>query len=437
MSLRSLLKQSPRFDAPALPGLNSLRGAASRILARWPDVVAEPPENDRDRLVGEMRRRLEADDWGNLPISYVTAAARALFDSVRRSRPDLEGVRNFYFEELRVSTRRSFLNAMASIYVGSYVPDALHTRALAEALRFSRSRLGPRWAKLEDAVPEWLDPVDAPGAIAACMVGVDDAWSELKTIGFSSPHAPGLMDHAHLSYVTRLGPKLRQRSELERLFGWLRPERQAARMSGAAEAISAVLDHWRDGDPEDEDQRYITETLVGCYGDPRVSGGGAWAGVAAPYQAVILRWLTKENILFFLDVVSEVETSHMWEPRREFWLSLYDQGRIKNAWVAFSSEAARHARRRAAARSGQNTLSFGLQTAGGSRVNTSLLILEIGNKILVEGSHSYKIHLFRAGVPKTPPLYLPRYDCEVIRLTAGAEAKSHNGNWQGWVLERI
>ncbi len=83
------------------------------------------------------------------------------------------------------------------------------------------------------------------------------------------------------------------------------------------------------------------------------------------------------------------------------------------------------------------TLRYGLQTAGGSRLYTSLLILKIGSKILVEGSHNYKIHVFRASSPTAPVLYQARYDCEMIRLAAGAEAKSHNGDWQGWVLERI
>ena len=56
-----------------------------------------------------------------------------------------------------------------------------------------------------------------------------------------------------------------------------------------------------------------------------------------------MRWLTGQNIRFFLDVVSHVETSHMWAPRRKFWLGLYEQRRIDAAWVAFSRKAAEFA----------------------------------------------------------------------------------------------
>ncbi len=437
MKLAALLNQSVLFNPPALADPSRLRASARRVLERWPDVVAEPPENDRDRLVEEMRRRLVEDDWEDLPTSFVTRAARALFDPVRRSRAELAALRQFYLDELRVSTRRSFLGAMASVYIGSYEPGASHTRALAQALSEARSRLGGRWTKLEQALPSWLDPEHGHEAIAGLMAGMADPWNELKALGLTMPHAPGLMDHAHLSFVEAIRPGLRDRAELKRLFGWLRPERQEPRFSGAAQAISAVLGHWLSTDPSADDQRYIIDALVGCYGDPRVSASGAWAGVPEHHRAVVLRWLTGENIRFFLDVVSAVEESHMWEPRREFWLSLHEQGRIDGAWVAFSAEAARYARRQAGTRSGQATLRYGLQTAGGSRLYTSLLILKIGNRILVEGSHSYKIHIFRGNSPAAPALYRAEYDCELIRLSAGAEAKSHNGYWQGWVLERI
>ncbi|PTM60090.1 EH signature domain-containing protein [Phreatobacter oligotrophus] len=437
MKLAALLKQPPGFNPPALAEPAQLRAAIGRVLARWPDIVADPPENDREKLVQEMLRRLDEDDWSDLPTAFVTKAARALFDPLRRSRSDLARLRQFYVEELSVSTRRSFLGGMASVYVGSYEPGAPHTRALASALQAARSRLGGRWVTLEEELPEWLDPVYAPEIIAARMTKMAHPWGELKAMGFSAPHAPGLMDHAHLEFVRLTRPVLSHRSGQERLFGWLRPEGQEARASGAAEAISAILGHWLARDPSSEDQRYIIENLVGCYGDPRVSASGAWAGVPEQHRAVILRWLTGENIRFFLDVVSAVEESHMWEPRRKFWLSLHEEGRIDGAWVAFSAEAANYARHQARARSGQSTLRYGLQTAGGSRVNTSLLVLKIGNRIVVEGSHSYKIHIFRANSHHAPSLYQARYDCEQIRLSAGVDARSHIGDWQGWVRERI
>jgi hypothetical protein len=437
MNLSAILGKSAAFEAPGLPDLKILEAKKERILNRWPEVVPTPPEKDRERLVQEMRRRLTKDQWDHTHMSLVTSAARALFDVERRGRPDLAGLRDFYYDEIRASTRRSFLDSMLLVYLVSYEPGATHTRSLAFALNSAWSRIGARWRQLRENLPELLDPDRAPDAIAAKMRVMRDCWRGLQAMGLRTPHAPGLMDHAHLAFVRLMGPSLRSRPALEQLLNWLKPEGQQARMSGAAEAITAVLEPWLKQDPLQDDVTFITETLLGLYGDPRVRGGGAWAAIPPHHLAVLMRWLTGENIRFFLDVVSAVEESHMWEPRRRFWLSLHEQKRIDAAWVAFSESGARHATRLLNSRSAGNTLSFGRQTAGGSRIDTSLLILKIGSRIVVEGSHNYKVHIFKENNLRAPKLYRQTYDCEAIRLINGAEARPHIGDWQGWVRERI
>ena len=155
-------------------------------------------------------------------------------------------------------------------------------------------------------------------------------------------------------------------------------------------------------------------------------------------QGHLLGWMTRENIQFFLDVVSAVETSHMWAPRKRFWLGLYEEGLVDEAWVAFSPVAVRTAKRIKASRGNPDTLGFGAQTARGGRAQTSLLILRIGNCLVVEGSHSYKVHVFRSSDPAAPSLFQPRYDCESIRLRAReARTQVHHVGWERRVREMI
>lgn len=435
MTLDKSLSQSRQFSRPALPALNPVVSKTERILSRWPDVVANPPEKDRERLVNLVRTKLEQNDWRDTKLSLITSAGRALFDEERRERPDLAELRNFYYQEIRASTRPGFLGGMFSIYMDSFDAGADHTEHLASALSAATGRLGARWRAMIDAIPAMLSPKDVSDAIARQMVSMDDLWTGLQRLGIRSPHAPGLMNAVHLAYVKQIEPHLDSRIEMERLIEWLKPEGREAKIAGAGEAISALLSHWVKRSPAPSDLRYLTENLIGVYGDPRVQRGGIWSAVPEDRMAVILRWLTGENIRFFLDVVSEVEDSHMWEPRRKFWLGLHDQGRIDAAWVAFSDSAAREARRRGAG--GKGTLRFGVQTAGSGRANTSLLILKIGRKIVIEGSHSYKVHIFNEANSQAPKLYQWRYDCEEIRFIPGSNVKSHNGDWQGWVIEHI
>lgn len=438
MSLDETLGRLRAPETPILPNFKTLATAAERVLHRWPDVAPDPPERDREQLVQRMEAHRAEYRWDGVQMSLVTAAARAAFDAARRGRPDLAELRGFYIAEILASHRTTFLGAMVSVYVESFVPDEPHTRTLAAALSEVRDRLGARWRVLVEGIPELFQPNLAPDAIARRMVGMQCPWSELKVLGLRAPHAPGLMDFVHDAYVARLKPHLMVRAELEQLLSWLKPDGQAvARSSGAPAAIEAVLGHWRTNNPPDTDIDLITRSLVQFYGDPRVQQGGAWASVPADCLAVIMRWLTGKDIRFFMDVVSAVEDSHMWEPRRRFWLKLHAQRRIDAAWVAFSPSGAEYARRMLNARGERSVLNFGQQTAGYSRANTSLLILKCGSKIVVEGSHSYKVHIFREGHPRVPALYQRAYDCEQIRMVPGAEARSHLGDWQGWVEERI
>ncbi|EOU9519950.1 EH signature domain-containing protein [Cronobacter turicensis] len=185
------------------------------------------------------------------------------------------------------------------------------------------------------------------------------------------------------------------------------------------------------------DCRYLTETLVAWYEDPRLSRGGVWGSVDEACRNLVINWLTRENILFFLDVVSKVEDSHMWEPRRKFWLGLYNEGKITAAWVAFSSIASQKAKEMKGSMRDSSTLNFGIQTALGNRDKTSLLVLQIGKCVVVEGSHNYKVHIFRNENKNAPQLYQLKYNCEHIRMLPNPVAIPHLGGWQEKVREQI
>ena len=245
MNLSTQLARTPTYEPPAVPALNLVTSSVGRILNRWPDVVANPPESDRERLVQQMRDRVSLDDWQDARMSFVTAAARALFDANRRERDDLRSLRLFYCREIEASTSSTFLGAMTSVYLGSYVPGEAHTRALSKSLKASKDRLGSRWKHLLNSVPDVLDPTHAPDSISRLMTNMSDPWTDLKAMGIRSPHAPGLMDFVHLAYVKQLRPTLRHRVQLDKLLNWLKPEGQPARMSGASEAINAILEHRR------------------------------------------------------------------------------------------------------------------------------------------------------------------------------------------------
>lgn len=436
MRLSALLGKRDPFPARAVPSLNRVDAMCRRIHDQWPDVMPAPQKN-QEAIAKAMLRRIERDDWEGATLAPVIRAGRVAFEPAFRDRRDLRELRGFYVKETEASTSTAFLGAMMSIYLASYEPRARHSRDLGAALATSRDRLGRKWSELLDRVPYILDARHAAERVGNAMFAMDDPFSGLVELGFRDPHASGLMHHAHLAYVQQMQPRLRSESGVRRMLSWLTSGREP-KMNGAKEAIEALLRPWTSSDPGGAIKEMLIEDLLASYGDPRVRRGGVWPQVRSDCRDVLFRWLTGANIEFFLDVVTEVEDSHMWQPRREFWWDLYERGEIDAAWVAFSPIAAATAQRLTMDKETSGKFEYGQQTAGGSRVKTSLLILKIGDCTVVEGSHNYKVQVFRESDRHAPRLYQRGYDCEQIRLAPGHHhQQAHIGYWQDRVREHI
>jgi hypothetical protein len=412
------------------------------VAARWPDAVPTVEDRDRERIALEMLRKVRSDNWAGTRLSRVSAGARAAFDGQRRNRSDLVDLHEFYFEEAAASTRRGFLGAMAQVYLESFEPASVHSRRLANALRDRAVLLPARWQALFRALPELLDPEAGHSRLAARMAGEDDSFSWLRTRGLRSPHAPGFMDFAHAALVTSLAPRLQaaDAEALARLFAWIAPAGREARQKGAELAISALLGPWRSADPEQNYRERLENHLAAAWGDPRVARSGVWDAVPQADRAVYLRWLVGATLEVFLQVVTESEESHMWAPRRKFWGDLHKKKLIDDATVALSRYGVRVAQQKARDSGNDAFNRFARQTAGGSRSDTCLLILRIGGKTFVEGSHNYKVHVFGGNDRNAPVLHRSHYDCEQIRLSLPDDyrhKRPHLGGWQRWVLEQI
>ncbi|MGI1661331.1 EH signature domain-containing protein [Palleronia sp. KMU-117] len=429
--------RSAILTSRAMPPLDAIQKSVARITARWPDVVAVPDARNREALAMEMLLRISKWAWKDVKLSRVMSAAVAVFDEERRDRPDLEDVRRFYLDEIRATDSSTFLQGMTKVYIETFDPSSPKSAALARQLKARADGLDGRTRDLLAQLPALFDPEDVPRELAEIMAASDDPYTSLKQLGFRTPHGTGLTRSAHRPFVAHLAPHLRRVEEREKLWAWIAPRSGSALQTDAAHAVEALLKPWAEQTPPDEVREEISEAIIAAYNDPRTHNGGIWSGFSPELRAVLLRWLTKQDMLFFCDMVTATQNSHMWPPRRDFWLSLYEDGRIDEAWVAFGASARDFARRKLL-RSGVEGLSkrFGQQhDRGGS---TSLLIMRIGDKIVVDGCHSYRTHIFRRDDPKAPKLYGMHYYCDdIMRVSRNAKSHSSIPAWQDWVLRHV
>jgi len=436
-STRALLGRLNPLRTRTMPPLEQIRRSVESIMTRWPDAVSAPEDRDREKLALNMLFRVSNWEWEDITIQRVISAAVAVFDEERRARSDLAPVRDFYLSEIATREPGAFLDGMVGVYVESFAPGSDHTRHLAKALARRSDSMGGRHRKLSDALPSLFRPDVAPLQLAQLMRDADDAYETLKSIGLSSPHTSGLARAAQKTFIDRLAPGLANADARKKLFNWLTPVRGPVLQSGAGPAVEALLSVWCDRTPPDALRDELSEAIIAAWNDPRLYTGGIWSGFDPTLRAILLRWLTHQDMKFFCNMVTATQDSHMWPPRRDFWLKLYEDKMIDEAWVAFGSEARQYAQQNLV-RIGKTDMNrrFGRQRDRGG--STSLLIMRIGSKIVVDGCHSYKTHIFRNDDKRAPKLYERDYYCDSIRL-ASRNSKPHNSiyNWSQWVLQNV
>lgn len=431
------LREHQTLNPRVLPSFDAVRRAVDAVIKRWPDAVVIPEEQDRERIAMEMQRRVVEWEWEGLKTSRITTAAVALFDSERCTRDDLSLGRQFYFDEISARPSGSFLDAMVWVYIESFTDGSEHTLKLADALRERKDAFGARIQDLLSALPSLFNVETAASEIATLMVGAEDPYQALKDIGWRAPHGSGLAQLAFSAFVSQIRPQLKQSAQRDRLFKWLMPKHSSALQTGAGQAVEALLSVWRHETPPDDVRHALSEAIINAYKDPRLHRGGIWGNFDPDLRNVLLRWLTKQDMKFFCDMVTATQDSHMWPLRRDFWLNLYEDKLIDEAWVAFGATARQFAQKQLMKTGSNNSTGrFGRQfdRAG----STSLLIMRIGNKIVVDGCHSYRTHIFRSDDPKAPKLYQTHYYCDEI-MNRATNSKSHSSipSWKTWVMQNV
>lgn len=411
---------------PTLPSFEHIERNLRRIMERY-DHVMTPPEQEAARLIEEMNTRITGKLWQNVPMSFVTRVAAVAFSGPWRERRESEAVIKFLLDEIDASDRSGFLHPMVRIYIETFDPQSAHTLQLGKALSRAKSRIGARWGILVENLPDLFTPATVHKSLAGLMETMDAPWHGLRAIGLRHPHAPGLMDIAHLEFVAKIRPRLGNRQYIEKLLGWMKPDGQKARQTGAGAAIAALIHPWMERSPPKDIATLLTDRLTELYGHPKVNRSAVWNEVDPAMERVFLRWLMGADFRFLFRILTEVERGHMWPDREDFWWTMLEQGRVDELWVAFNEAGYSAALAKLPMDARQGSKRFGRQI--GER-DKSLLLMRVGNKIVVEGTYNFKVHIFPAESQNAPKLYQNRYDVADIRNSRGTKTVQHTGDWQ-------
>ena len=329
--------------APTLPELRYLISAKKRVLDKWPDITAEIREEDREAVLAKILKHIRENVWEDVKMSFAREAFNLAFLAQYADRSDVKEIIDFALGELRASSKPSIVNTFMKIYSSTFSLSSQSTTVLSKTLKNKTNLLNQRWRSVLKNFPEYLKPETAPTDIANKMVEFEQVGVELENAGILNPFSSGMMEYAHQSYVRLLAPTLDTKEGIKKIFDWINPTSGKKKISGSVIVIESLLEKWLTRTAPAELSQYITENLISIYEDPRIRDE-KWANVKQKYKDVFYNWLTKEDLRFFTSVVDATQPDNMWVKRRDFWLELFDEDLIDNAWVAFCPKAERYAR---------------------------------------------------------------------------------------------
>ncbi|MCF1502460.1 EH signature domain-containing protein [Afifella sp. H1R] len=390
-----------------------------------------------DVLAHRCVDRIKRHDWSGSTEAEIAPLMRAAA-SGRLTEPPM--LLDFLAREAWLTVRPGLLVAFSEGFLEGWRPGAAHTARTASIVAARAADLPPPFADILERVPEIVRPDSGAHDLAARVVCAVDPNARMKELGFSEPHAPGFASAVGDEILRQFPPPVTL-DLAGRIMSWCRPEEgQGIGDVGLVRALDVLLAPWRDRNAPEALRRGVLKWSLIHAGDPRLPGGSShWLRAKDSTRRVVLSWLAERSIDAFMEVISTVEIAkrNTWRERRLLWTSLYREGVVTEAWPALHPAAKDEAERRFRATGDPAYRAFGRQEGG--RKTTSLLVMRAGERIVVEGSHDYRVHVFDPGFPVRPELYRESYKDQDITLPVEdrRNTKAHLGNWQQWVRERL
>ena len=447
--LSELLKQDRPFVRRSVPAEPvEVRRAGENIRRRWPGVETVDPETDPETLASEMERRHRTGDWREFYWLDVTRTACALLDSDLWRDRRFAPLFDFLLDQIGPGTGRPangpYVRAMFRKYLDTFDPASGATRGLAKALKEHWPEAALPIGTLVHHFRIFDLDTAPPQTVAAYMDNQDEPFRALREAGMEAPHGTGLMEAAHLHFVSKLAPRIRNGDldAAEKLLDWIDPPDLGTPLQGpgAGKAMDALLLPWCTRDPEPALKKLLETRLVSAYGDPRINVAGIWAACSGEARLVMLKWLAGATIKVFFDIVTQADSSHMWSDRKDLWNDLYEEGRVTQAWFALSYEGAAIARRLDRGREGIGLTFARNKSQSAQDRQKCLLLMDVDGRWVVEGSHNFPTWVFPRRSLTTFRPYEKSYTCDQFRYIAGPEQPErivHLGAWRNKVLTAL
>jgi hypothetical protein len=435
------------LDVPPPPAVAAVARAAAAIDGAGNGLQHPARAEDWDAIAARLREKLE----GRTPLTAgeLCKAAWCLW-TTRPALGDSPVILSSLLDQVSAAERRRPFRAFASSFVTSFDPKRTGIVTTGQVLSREARRWGKPWQDLQAAY-SFFHPEDGPRRLARATIEHGGTVVEtLRSQGLGAMAAEGGYAKAVTAALLRelaggSDPDHRRRLERIRQVA-LRADGSLLFEDQAVLVAEALLRPFRRDEPDIAIQDLFLQTILALFGDPRLRPG-RWHQLRE-LEDIVHRWLTRQSLRQFLEIVDQTADLSMWKYRRQFWEAVHNAGLVKGAWVVLGPEGAVRARRAFG-----KSASFAQFSGGGRKQVASghaVLLLQIGRGVVADWSHNGKCNIWAdADMSGAPRLFRGTYDSDEVRIATGSgnletdslfsimHTNSDRYNWQHKVAERL
>lgn len=352
------------------------------------------------------------------------------------------------------STKRNPFRNLAAVYLVQFAPQQPGFVEASSVLQRLAVRWGEPWAGYQQDYSLY-DCIEGPRMIArAALQQNQSATQALQAVGLGALNAQsGFAEAITRELLVGLanGAEPDHERRLERVQAYAMDSQGKPLFNTLDfEIAEALMKPFIERAPEKRIKDLFLNFILSIFGDPRIRPV-RWERFPT-IKAVVIAWLTEQSLRQFLDIVSNSMNSEadekMWKYRRAFWEAAHHKGLIRGAWVVFAEEGATLARRSF----GKNVTFATFNSRGEKSVQRThaVLLLEVGNGIVADWSHSGKVNIWSHAQDRSAPqMYSQSYSSDDVQIRSGRGdmenneylVKTHSSpstySWQRDVAKRL
>ena len=393
------MKLSDILLKPTKPRILDLKGttvhldrAVTKLQRKYGARTKKQSSNDLNQKLEDFESRIQRNDWSQFPWHMASEVLRSFFTAECREDPRWKNTATVLIDTLEKTNRKSFCRAAIDAYIETYNEAGLQLGRFRDVIREKDTKDLPIRKNLITDY-DFFNPQSAHIKIGKILANNDTPYELVKSWDIWSPHSLGLFQSAFQEMLRENDDDLEKmyRPSFERIMNWLRPNSNTKAELSRAVGIDALILPFKKGESaalRDDVEKF----LIRNYGDPRITPA-EWSGVSDDALEIINRWMTSKSLKMFFDIINKFEDSHMWEPRRKFWTAIDERKWIDEAWVVLNDKGAQFAKSLAQEHDDLAFMSHGLLNF--TEREKCFFIMKVGKLTIVEGTHNFKVRIFK------------------------------------------